>query len=161
MNRRIIVLAGVVFLAAACIWVAPASAQVQASVLTAEAECAPDGSTQGVVFTFVNHQGLSVDIDFADAEGTAFADEDVHDLTFAPTTVADGGSATASLSFPGTASGTIETELAFTDTQDNGDELNETFTIAACAVTATTPSTTPPTTAPPAVPAPADPAFTG
>ena len=74
MNRRIVALMGAVVMASACLLVAPASAQVQESVLTAEAECAPDGSTQGVVFTFVNHEGLSVDIDFADAEGSAFGD---------------------------------------------------------------------------------------
>ena len=157
MNRRILALVGALALATPLLFMAPASAQV-AGTLSAEGECAPDGSTQGIVITFINSAGISVEIDFADAEGTIFGDEDVHDLTFSPTTVEDGATATADFSVPGANSGTLSVEVALT--VDGGSTgVTDDFEIQACVVPVTTP-----TTAAPAAPAPAtaaQPAFTG
>ena len=57
MNRRILALAGALALATPLLFMAPASAQV-AGTLSAERECAPDGSTQGIVITFINSAGI-------------------------------------------------------------------------------------------------------
>jgi hypothetical protein len=163
MNHRIIGLAAALAMAATGLAVAPASAQQIPSTVTAEAECAPDGSTQGVVFTFVNNSGSTATIDFADAEGTAFADEDVHDLTFTPASVTNGSTATADLSFPGTASGAISVEVVFTYAGDISGSASGDFTITACAVPVTTTVVSTTTTAQAAAAAAtaAAPSFTG
>jgi hypothetical protein len=157
MNRRILALAGALALAAPLLLVSPASAQVAGS-LSAEGECAPDGSTQGIVITFINSAGIGVDITFADAEGTIFGDEDLHDLTFSPTTVADGATATADISVPGANSGTLSVEVSL-DVDGGSALVTDDFEIQACVAPVTTTTTKAPADPAPAVAA--QPAFTG
>jgi len=162
MNHRIIALLGALAVATPFVFVAPASAQT-ASTLTAEAECAPDGSTQGIVLTMTNQQAVTVDIDFADAEGSAFGDQDIHDLIFSPSPVAAGASSTSSLSLPGTASGGLSVEVSLSFGKGGSELVTQDFEIEACAAPETTTTVVTPTTATAkaAAATAAAPAFTG
>lgn len=100
---------------------------------------------------------------FADAEGTAFGGEDIHDLTFSPSTVAVDASATASLVLPGSASGGLSVEVSLSFGKGGSELVTGDFELEACAVPETTTIVVTPTTATAkaAAATAAAPAFTG
>jgi hypothetical protein len=152
--RRVVAVVATVMVASSFLFVSQASAQVPvAPSVVAEAECAPAGSTQGIVLTFINGNVTAVSITGATATGSLL-DGPVA-LTFDPTELLPEETAQADISVPGTAAGALQIEVEWSgDNEDSGTAIGG-FDVTPC----TQPTTT--STAAPAQPAETAATFTG
>jgi hypothetical protein len=125
--------------------------------IVADAECSPDGATQGVVFTFINGNVTAVTITSASVSGTALPG--TVPLSFDPTDLLVEETATADIALAGTISGSLEVSVSWVGDNETEGEATAGFDVTPCAPTTTEPVTT--STAAPAAAAEATATFTG
>ncbi len=160
MRRRVTAIAATVVVAGSFLFVGQASAQ-QALVdptITAEGECAPDGSTQGIVITVTNVNLEQIGIGPAAASGSLLAAPLSVPLT--PGTLDPSMSATGDLSVPGDAAGQLLISVPWISETDGG-TATASFDVTACEQPTTTTEATTTSTAAPARAAAATATFTG
>jgi hypothetical protein len=158
MRRRVLAVAATVLVVGSFLIALPASAQqFPEPSIVADAECAPDGSQQGFVISFINNAGEEISVSSATASGSLLPAE--IDLTFSPVPIEVEGSATADFAVPGDAAGDLQISVTwFSESAEGTAEAG--FDVTACEPTTST-TEAPTTTAPPAVAAEATATFTG
>jgi hypothetical protein len=159
MRRSVTAIAAIFVVVGSFLIVAPVSAQQTAEpMILVDPECAPDGSTQGFVVTFVNNSAETITIQAASAFGSLLPLP--LDLTIEPGVLEAGASGTADFAVPGDAAGLLHVDIAwFSDTVRTGTAAD--FDVTACAASTDTTAAVTTSTAPPARPAATAATFTG
>ena len=147
MHRRVTAIAATVVVVGSFLFVSQASAQVPvAPEVVADAECAPDGSSQGIVFTFINGNVTAVTITSAQASGTLLPA--AVPLTFAPTGLLPEETATADIAVAGSASGSLEVSVSWVGANESEGTATAGFDVTPCVPTSSTEPVTTSTAAP-------------
>ncbi|MGZ4683507.1 MAG: hypothetical protein ACXV8G_13695 [Acidimicrobiales bacterium] len=159
MRRRVTAIAATVLVAGSFLFAAPASAQqIPEPSILIDAECSPDGSTQGFVITVTNNASEVITIQAASAFGSLLPLP--IDLTITPDQIAAGASGTADFAVPGDAAGALHIDVAwFTETVRTGTAAD--FRVTACVGSTDTTAAVTTSTAAPARAAATTATFTG
>ena len=159
-HRRLAAIAACVVVIGSFLVVGQASAQVpvQPSIV-ADAECSPDGATQGIVFTFINGNITAVTITSASVSGTALPG--TVPLSFDPVDLLPEDTATADIALAGTISGSLEVSVSWSGDNQTEGEAAAGFDVTPCVPTTSSTEAATTSTAAPAAAAEATATFTG